>query len=136
MAVKITGTYKGGKQVELCHEDSGAVLYTSAPLDNAGDGSSFSPTDLLAAGLGSCILTTIAIVADREKFAISQMSMRVEKHMQSDPRRISSLPIGISLPKDLSEELRRKCEYTAKHCPVYLSLSKEISIALTFRYEL
>ncbi|HEY0152537.1 MAG TPA: OsmC family protein, partial [Longimicrobium sp.] len=66
MAVEITGSYAGNLKTELRHTPSGALLQTAAPRDNMGDGSSFSPTDLLAASLGSCMVTTMAIVAQRE----------------------------------------------------------------------
>jgi len=73
MAVEITGTYTGNLKMELTHGPSGAQLKTAAPVDNKGDGSSFSPTDLLAASLGSCMVTTMAIVARRNDAQLTEL---------------------------------------------------------------
>src|SRR5262249_62155069 len=111
MAVEITGTYTGNLKMELTHGPSGAKLKTAAPVDNKGDGSSFSPTDLVAAALGCCIVTTMAVVAEREGIDFTTASFRVEKHMQSDPRRIAPLPVEIHMPRGLTPAQRKMLDH-------------------------
>jgi uncharacterized OsmC-like protein len=135
MSVEIAGTYIGSKKVELTHEPSGSILITEAPRDNGGEGKSFSPTDLVAAALGSCVLTTIAIVAERGGIPIAGMRMRVEKRMQQDPRRIGELPLDIHLPAALEEHERQKLERAALSCPVHKSLHPEVVVMMRFLYD-
>jgi putative redox protein len=134
MAVEITGSYRGGLKMELRHGPSGALLGTAAPADNMGDGSSFSPTDLLAAALGSCAVTTMAIVAAREDTPFEEASFVVEKHMRSDPRRVERLPIRIRMPSGLSVEQRERLEEVARNCPVARSLLPDIESDFEFDY--
>jgi uncharacterized OsmC-like protein len=134
MAVEITGRYTGQLKMELTHGPSGAKLRTAAPKDNNGDGSSFSPTDLLAAAFASCAVTTMAIVAAREGIPFEEASFRVEKHMVSDPRRVGSLPLVIRMPAGLTPEQRRRLEHIARACPVERSLLPEIQREMSFEY--
>ncbi len=134
MAVEITGTYTGNLKMDLTHGPSGATLKTAAPVDNKGDGSSFSPTDLVATALGSCIVTTMAIVAEREGIDFTTATFRVEKHMQSDPRRIAKLPVEIHMPAGLSPDQRTKLERAGHTCPVHKSLLPEIEKEIRFVY--
>lgn len=136
MSVTITGKYIGNKNVQLKHKPSGAEIKTSAPLDNNGDGSSFSPTDLVAGSLGACMLTIVGIVAERDSINIDGTHFIVEKHMSTSPRRIASLPISIHLPKALAEVTRKKFETAALACPVHKSLLPEIEIAVKFVYDM
>ncbi|HEU0052567.1 MAG TPA: OsmC family protein [Longimicrobium sp.] len=135
MAVEMSGTYTGELKMELRHAPSGATLATAAPRDNLGDGSSFSPTDLLAASLGSCMVTTMAIVAQREGIAFEGASFSLEKHMRSDPRRVDAVPVRIHLPASLGEAQRRKLENAALTCPVHRSLHPDIRKDVEFVYE-
>jgi uncharacterized OsmC-like protein len=134
MAVEITGTYLGNLKMELTHGPSGAKLKTAAPVDNKGDGSSFSPTDLVAAALGSCMVTTMAIVAERDGIAAEEFTFRIEKHMANDPRRIGALPVEIHMPAGLDPDQRAKLERAANHCPVHRTLAPEVDQAVTFVY--
>ena len=135
MAVEITGTYVGNLKMELTHGPSGATLRTAAPVDNKGDGSSFSPTDLVAAALASCIVTTMGIVAERDGIRAEQFSFRVEKHMSTEgPRRIARLPVVIEMPAGLDAEQRTKLERAAHTCPVHRSLLPEIEKPIEFVY--
>lgn len=134
MAVEIRGTYREGLKVDLHHVPSGATLTTAAPVDNQGDGSSFSPTDMVAAALGACMLTILGILAKRDGIDLSGASFRVEKHMQSDPRRIASLPITLELPASLPVDQRPKYERAALTCPVHHSLLAEIDKPVSFVY--
>ena len=135
MAVTMTGTYVGGLKTEIVHEPSGTVLRTAAPVDNQGDGSSFSPTDLMAAALASCMLSTMAIVGERHGIDLTNASFRVEKHMRADPRRIDRLPVTLHLPAALSASERELMERTAHACPVHKSLLPEIDLPTTFVYD-
>lgn len=134
MAVEIQGRYAGQLKVSLEHGPSGATLHTAAPVDNNGDGSSFSPTDLVAAALGSCMVTIIGIVAERDGIDLAGLGFRVEKHMRSDPRRIDALPVEITMPAGLSDGQRKKLERAAMGCPVGRSLLAEIDHPVDFQY--
>jgi len=132
--VEITGSYTGGLKMELRHGPSGAELRTAAPRDNMGDGSSFSPTDLLAASLGSCIVTTMAIVAQREGIAFEGAEFVLEKHMRADPRRVDSIPVRIRMPAGLGPPERGRLERIAAECPVTRSLHPDIRKDVEFIY--
>lgn len=133
MAVEIQGKYAGDLKVALTHGPSGAQLVTAAPVDNNGDGSSFSPTDLVAAALGSCMVTLIGIVAQREGIDLAGLRFTVEKHMASDPRRIGRLPVRITMPPGLDTDQKTKLERAALTCPVCRSLG-EIDRPVEFLY--
>jgi putative redox protein len=134
MAVEISGEYTGGLKMELTHGPSAVRLATAAPADNQGDGSSFSPTDLLAASLGACMVTTMAIVARRDGIHFGTAGFRLEKHMQSDPRRVAAVPIRVRMPPGLSSGQRARLEHAARTCPVARSLDPAIEQAVTFTY--
>ena len=134
MAVEITGRYSGQLNVDLTHGPSGRTLRTAAPVDNNGDGSSFSPTDLVATALGACMVTIMGIVADRDGIDLEGIDFKVEKHMQSDPRRIGKLVTHINMPAGLTPDQRKKLERAALTCPVHRSLLPEIEKPLTFNY--
>jgi putative redox protein len=135
MTVAISGKYLGSKKVELVHEPSGSIVVTEAPRENGGEGKSFSPTDLVAAALGSCILTTIALVAERNGLKVDGMSMHVEKNMNPEPRRLGYLPVRIHLPKALLAHERQKLERAGLACPVHRSLSAEVQAVVTYVYD-
>jgi putative redox protein len=135
MPVEITGVYTGSLKMELTHGPSGTVIRTAAPVDNKGDGSSFSPTDLLAAALGSCMVTTMAIVAEREGIPFAEASFSLEKHMRSDPRRVDRVPLRIRMPAGLSQPQRERLEHVARTCPVDRSLFPEVEREVEFLYE-
>jgi putative redox protein len=134
MPVKIAGRDLGGLKTELVHEPSGTVIRTAAPVDNAGDGSSFSPTDLVGAALGSCMITTMGIVAAREGIPFSGASFSLEKHMRSAPRRVDRLPVTILMPSGLSDAQKRRLEEIALGCPVFETLRPEIAKEVEFVY--
>lgn len=135
MATVVTGEYLSSLKVQLTHEDSGATITTSAPKDNAGDGSLFSPTDLVAGALGACVLTTVAIAAERKGVDVSGMKVRVEKHMIDAPRRIGRLPVWVHLPRHLSPEERTRLEAIAKGCPVHRALGEDVESEVVFTYD-
>lgn len=134
MAVEITGRYLGGLKVELKHGPSGAVIHTAAPVDNNGDGSSFSPTDMVAAALASCMVTIMGIIAERDGIDLTGLTFSLEKHMNSDPRRIGRVPVRIAMPTGLVDRQRKKLESGALTCPVHRSLLEEIDKPVEFVY--
>jgi putative redox protein len=135
VAVEISGKYVGQLKTEMTHGPSATVLRTAAPVDNQGDGSSFSPTDLVAAALASCMVTTMAIVAQRDGIDLTGVTFHIEKHMHPEPRRIGKLPVVIHMPAVLAPAERTKLERAAHTCPVHRSLLPEIEQEVTFTYD-
>lgn len=134
--VVITGTYTGDLRCEAVHGPSGTKIVTDAPVDNMGRGEAFSPTDLVATALGTCIVTTMAIVATRRGIDFSSATFRVEKHMALDPlRRIGRLPVTIRMSAAISEENRAVLERAAHTCPVHKSLHPDVEAPISFVYE-
>ncbi len=127
--------YEGGLHTNAEHGPSGARVETDAPIDNQGKGEAFSPTDLLAASLGSCMLTTMAIVGDRNGWKLDGARARVEKHMEMKPRRrVGRVVVELDLPSGFSQDERANLEETARGCPVATSLSSDVRIDLTLRW--
>jgi putative redox protein len=134
--VAIEGAYEGDLRVRARHGPSGQAVLTDAPKDNEGQERGFSPTDLVATALGTCILTILGIHARRRGLAIEGARFRTTKEMASAPlRRIARLTTTVVLPAALAEKDRRALEAAAKTCPVTASLRPEIEAALEFRYE-
>lgn len=134
--VRISALYQGQKHCLATHEPSSSTLETDAPKDNQGLGEKFSPTDLVATALGTCILTTLAIVGDRDGIDLKGSKMSVEKVMTDNPRRIASLKTILELPKNIPESYRSKIDHVAKACPVKKSLHPEIQADIEIRYVL
>ena len=130
-------TYLGDLRTNSTHLQSGNQLITDAPTDNMGKGEAFSPTDLLATATGTCILTTMAIVAQRDGIELSNSEVEVTKIMtQTPPRRVARLEINLKMKANvvLSEEQIKKLENTAHKCPVSLSLHPDVEQVLTFEW--
>lgn len=135
MPVTFSISYQGDLRCEARHDPSGTALITDAPLDNQGLGQSFSPTDLLASGLGVCMFTIMGIVGRRDGLSLAGATARVEKHMTSaPPRRIERIAIRFALPAALGMEDRAKLERAARSCPVALSLHPDIVQDVVFDY--
>ena len=132
--VNIDVRYDGHKKCSLRHQE-GATLQTDAPKDIGGEASAFSPTDLVAAGLASCILTTIAMWAERHELDLTGITAHVEKEMQVSPRRISRLPVVVTLPATVAEDVRPTLERIGHLCPVHASLHPDIDAPIEYRYE-
>lgn len=133
--VHIDITYTGDLRCEAAHGPSGRRLTTDAPVDNHGKGESFSPTDLVATALGTCMVTIMGIVATRHSWNIDGTRIGVDKEMTGEaPRRIASLSVTIDVPQALDENARRTLENAAHTCPVYLSLLPAIEIPVSFRW--
>ena len=126
--------YNGDLHTTARHQHSGTVLETDAPVDNQGNGERFSPTDLVATSLGSCMLTTMGIAARDKKIDLKDTSATIEKIMASSPRRISQINVHIDFPKNpgLAREDRDWLERVALNCPVAKSLSSGLVQSVTF----
>jgi len=133
--VTIHVRYAGRNKCDLTHPE-GPTLRTDAPKDIGGDASGFSPTDLVASGLASCILTTMAMYAARHNIALEGATASVEKHMSQPPaaRRIARLPSIVTLPASVPPEMRERLERAGNTCPVKSSLHPEIDAPITYRY--
>ena len=134
MAVRMEGRYQGNLKVRLRHLPSSAEIVTAAPLDNHGDGSSFSPTDLCSVSLGTCMLTVMAIFAQENGIPFGEASFELEKHMRSDPRRIDRIALTMRMPAGLTAEQREKLERIGRTCPVAQSLHPEVRQEIVFVY--
>ncbi len=135
MSVIIDGVYVGNKKARLKHEPSGTEILTVAPKDNFGDGSSFSPTDLVASGLGACMMLIMSIAGEREGMDLSGMRFRVEKEMISAPRRIGKLTLELHLPARLDAPQRERLESVARECPVLRSVHPDVVVDARFLYD-
>ena len=133
--VEIEARYDGNKKCSLTHQD-GSTLKTDAPKDIGGEASAFSPTDLVAAALASCVLTTIAMYAERHDLDLTGTSAHVGKAMTASPRRIGHLPLTVHLPASVAEEMRPVLERVAHSCPVHASLHPDVDAPLEFLYDL
>jgi putative redox protein len=128
--------YTGGLHCRLTHGPSGSEIETDAPKDNQGKGEQFSPTDLVGAALASCILTTLAIVAERDGFSLQGATAEVTKEMVATPtRRIGSLSVHVTFFSMIPAEAREKLERAAHQCPVHQSLHPDIKAPVLFTYK-
>lgn len=131
----ITTTYTGALHTEATHIDSGAVIATDAPKDNQGNGEAFSPTDLLAASLGSCMLTIIGIAARTHGFSIDGTTVETTKIMGTEPRRVSQITIVFNFPANSYTDKEKKIiEAAAFSCPAGKSLHPDLIQDITFNY--
>ena len=126
--------YKGELRTEAVHLKSGKTIITDAPIDNQGKGEAFSPTDLVATALGSCMITIMGIVAEREGIILNGTTAEVEKIMATSPRRIGEVKIKIKFIQKLNRDQRDKLERAAKSCPVSGSLSENLKETVEFIY--
>jgi putative redox protein len=127
-----TATYEGEKHCSVVHAPSSSTIETDAPLDNNGKGQRFSPTDLVAAALGTCILTVMSILAERDGVDMKGATATVEKTMTASPRRIASLVVTITMPPGIDPSFRIKLENAADTCPVRKSLHPDIAAPIVF----
>lgn len=131
----IESRYEGELRTLCTHEGSGETLRTDAPKDNQGKGEYFSPTDLLATALGSCILTLMGIAAQKYQVDIKGAQVRVEKTMSTTPpRRISVLMAAVHVPQTFDAAIQAGIEKAALTCPVHESLHPDIKQHITFSW--
>lgn len=120
-------TYEGGLRTRMTHLKSGEVVITDAPTDNHGKGEAFSPTDLVATALASCMLTTMGIKANQLGINMDGTTAEVLKVMASDPRRIAEVHVKLAMPdKNYSDKDKAVLENTALTCPVAKSLHSDV----------
>ncbi len=131
----IKSSYLGNLRTESEHLQSGVQILTDAPVDNNGKGEAFSPTDLVASALGSCMVTIMGIVADRDAVSLEGLSWEVTKVMQSSPRKISEIIVDFQWENPINDTaMIQKLKNAAKTCPVALSLDPEIKQTLNFDF--
>ncbi len=128
--------YVGNLRTQAVHLYSKNKIITDAPLDNKGKAEAFSPTDLLATSLASCVLTILGIAAENHQFSILGTKAEVCKIMGTEPRRVKEIIIDLIFPEEqYSEKQKRVIEYSAQTCPVFQSLHPEINIKIHFHYK-
>ncbi|MBO9641102.1 OsmC family protein [Siphonobacter aquaeclarae] len=130
-------SYLGELRTEATHLQSGTRILTDAPVDNHGRGEAFSPTDLVATALGSCMMTIMGIVARRDGIDLVGTTIDITKGMAASPRKINRVEVALTMKtgKPLSDEEKKKLEHAAHTCPVALSLHPDIEQAITFEWE-
>ena len=131
----VTTKYMGDLRTEITHVQSGSKVITDAPVDNHGKGESISPTDMVAAALGSCTLTIMGISAKNHGFSIEGTTLEITKVMGTEPRRIAEIDIEVNLPSDYSDSHKRIIEAAARSCPVEHSLHPDIKRVINFHYK-
>jgi putative redox protein len=133
--VKVTGEYQGDLHCAATHGPSGSNLTTDAPRDNQGRGEAFSPTDLVATALGTCIATTMAIVARRQGLELRGLKFEVTKEMSPDlPRRIVRLTTHLWMPFSTNAASVGLLEQAAHACPVHQSLNPSVEKPVIFHW--
>jgi Predicted redox protein, regulator of disulfide bond formation len=128
--------YQGDLRTEIIHLRSGSVITTDAPVDNKGKGESFSPTDLVASALGSCIFTIMGIAAREHSFSIDGSSCTITKIMTETPRKIGEIRIEFDFTaNEYSDKQKKILDYCVKTCPVALSLNESVfqNVTLLFK---
>lgn len=134
--IKITTLYEGDLHCSNTHTPSGSTFGTDAPVDNNGRGETFSPTDLVATALGSCMATIMGIVARRKHLALEGMRVSVEKHMSAEqPRRIAKLDVTIEVPLPADHPERKLLESAALSCPVHQSIHPDIEVPIRWVWD-
>jgi putative redox protein len=128
----IEAVYLGGLRTEATHVQSGTEILTDAPVDNKGKGEAFSPTDLLAEALASCILTTMAIAGDTHGINIDNTKCEVTKIMAPNPRRVAEVIIDLKFPGEYTDKEKAILEHSAVTCPVAVSLHPDVKKTISF----
>lgn len=128
--------YKGDLRTVATHLQSGTSIETDAPTDNQGKGERFSPTDLVAAALGTCMITTMAIKARTMNINLDDTRVDVTKVMVSDPRRIGKIIVHVFFPAGLTIDEKQKeiLEKTARTCPVERTLHPDVELDMEFNW--
>jgi uncharacterized OsmC-like protein len=122
-----TTKYKGDLRTEITHVRSGSIITTDAPVDNKGKGEYFSPTDMVASALGSCIFTIMGIAAREHGFSIDGATCKITKIMTESPRKIGEVKIEFDFTSnEFTDRQKKMLEYCVKTCPVALSLNESV----------
>lgn len=128
--------YKGDLRTEITHVRSGSVIITDAPVDNKGKGENFSPTDLVASALGSCIFTIMGIAVREHGFSIDGATCSITKIMTEKPRKIGEIRIEFDFTaREYTDKQKKILDYCVKTCPVALSLNESLfrNVKLIFK---
>jgi len=128
--------YKSGLRTSCTHLQSGTEIETDAPTDNKGKGERFSPTDLLATALGSCMITTMGIKAETMGIELDGTRVDVTKVMVADPRRVGKIVAHVFIPGglNLDEKTKEILERSARTCPVERSLHPDLELDIAFNW--
>lgn len=127
--------YEGGLRTDMEHVESATHIKTDAPKDNQGNGAAFSPTDLMASALGSCIVTTMAIYARNHDIFFENVRSEVTKIMNPNPRKVAEIKVDIYMPEHAyTEKEKSGLEHIAQTCPVARSLHPEVLQTVRFFY--
>jgi putative redox protein len=127
--------YIGDLRTEIIHVRSGSIIITDAPVDNKGKGENFSPTDMVASALGSCILTIMGIAAREHGFSIDGTTCKITKIMTDRPRKIGEIKIDFDFTNnEYTDKQKKILDHCVKTCPVALSLNESVfqNVALLF----
>ena len=136
MSVSISIDYLGELRCEATHGPSRTTLLTDAPVDNCGKGEAFSPTDLVATALGTCMATTTGIFAQRHDIDLRGLRVSVIKEMSTDaPRRIARLTTELRFPLPATHPQRETLERAALTCPVHKSLHPDVELPVNFVWQ-
>ncbi|HEV8285982.1 MAG TPA: OsmC family protein [Chitinophagaceae bacterium] len=130
-----TVVYNGELRTTCTHLRSGSNFETDAPVDNNGKGERFSPTDLMATSLGTCMITVMGIKARKMGFDLNGIEIEVEKIMKSDPRRVGGINLFFHIPDNLraiDEKDKIILKNTGKTCPVMLSIHPDIEVKISW----
>ncbi|MEC4048958.1 OsmC family protein [Flavobacterium sp. SUN046] len=127
-------TYLGDLRTTSTHLQSGTEILSDAPVDNHGKGQAFSPTDLLANALGSCMITVMAIKANEMGIELKGTTAEVTKIMQAEPRRIKRLEVTLNIPVAATDKDKTILERVGRTCPVYLSLHPDVEKEIIFNW--
>lgn len=134
MGVTVHTRYLGNLHTEAEHLQSGNKITTDAPVDNGGKGEYFSPTDMLAAALGSCSLTIMGKAAQVHGFNIDGTEVNISKIMGTDPRRVVEIVVEMTFPSDYEPKVKKILELAAHECPVANSLHPDLKQTFIFHY--
>ena len=129
--------YEGGLRTVATHIKSGSKIETDAPVDNKGKGERFSPTDLVATALASCMCTIMGIAANTHGINIDGVACEVEKIMTESPRKIGEVKVNVVFPQNSSytDKERKILEHAALTCPVFLSLHPDCKKTVDFVWD-
>jgi uncharacterized OsmC-like protein len=127
--------YQGDLRTSCIHIQSGTQILTDAPTDNHGKGEAFSPTDLVATALGSCMVSIMAIKSKDLELDLKDSTLEVTKIMQTEPRKIARIEVVLNMSVDSSEKNKIILERAAMHCPVLLSLHPDIEKEVVFNWK-
>lgn len=127
--------YLGNLRTEAIHLQSGNKIITDAPVDNQGKGEAFSPTDMVATALGTCMLTIMGISANTHNFDLTGTEVKITKIMQKNPRRIGQIKVDFYFPaNNYSDKEIRMIKHATKTCPVAHSLHPDLKQNISFNF--